>query len=319
MEDRAGRGSRNAVAKSAENAGLSRAEIVRLAVVQHSDLLKTKHPNIESVSDARAGKSFVVAIYVNDDVTHSIAKTLAVNLPDGKKARVRTEVIANTGKAKPHLGQSTDELSDSKTPGYLGSICCIVSSTTNPDFKGVVTSGHVFTYGNNIDLRGILAPVQQRDVLINGKVKGKLIFQRMKFDQDLAIVQLNDQSNLMDNYISFQKGYYKVGDADVSTNTPNITIASRNGKVRDAYILDYNTSFEIGYPDVPAYVRNIILVGSTRDRDSSATLSEAGDSGSCVYHKKSGKLIGMLLGGNNKFTFVLPLEETLNAFNFKPL
>jgi hypothetical protein len=83
--------------------------------------------------------------------------------------------------------------------------------------------------------------------------------------------------------------------------------------------LDFNVSFEIKYFNSARFVRNIILIGSTNDRTTSKTVSVGGDSGSCVYHKDSGKLIGMLLGGNNKFSFVLPLQETLNSFNFKPL
>ncbi|MFX6036218.1 hypothetical protein ABTE74_22795, partial [Acinetobacter baumannii] len=64
---------------------------------------------------------------------------------------------------------------------------------------------------------------------------------------------------------------------------------------------------------------NIISIGSTNDRTTSQSVSVGGDSGSCVYHKASGKLIGLLLGGNNKFTFVLPIQETLNSFNFKTI
>jgi len=67
----------------------------------------------------------------------------------------------------------------------------------------------------------------------------------------------------------------------------------------------------------PGYVHNIILIGSTNDRSSSQTVSVGGDSGNCVYRKETGRLIGMLLGGNRKFSFVLPLQETLNSFNFK--
>jgi hypothetical protein len=81
--------------------------------------------------------------------------------------------------------------------------------------------------------------------------------------------------------------------------------------------LDFNVSFEIKYFNSPKYVRNIILIGNTNDRATSQTVSVGGDSGSCVYHKETGRLIGLLLGGNKKFSFVLPIQETLNSFNFK--
>ena len=69
--------------------------------------------------------------------------------------------------------------------------------------------------------------------------------------------------------------------------------------------------------NVPRYVRNIILIGSTNNRSASMTVSKGGDSGSPVFHKETGRLIGMLLGGNKKFSFVLPLQDTFNSFNFK--
>ena len=53
------------------------------------------------------------------------------------------------------------------------------------------------------------------------------------------------------------------------------------------------------------------------DKNKSTTVSSGGDSGSCVYHKQSGKMIGMLLGGNDTFSFVLPFEQTLKNNNFK--
>ena len=193
----------------------------------------------------------------------------------------------------------------------------MVDSSTNPNFKGIVTAGHVFTYGDFFTYGGVLGENQRRDGLINGNPKSKLFFQQMKFNQDIAITEVTDKTNLLENYISFAKGFYQVSESDFNTNIPNITIASRQNNVRDAFILDFNVSFEIKYFNSPRYVRNIILIGSTNDRATSQTVSVGGDSGSCVYHKETGRLIGLLLGGNKKFSFVLPIQETLNSFNFK--
>ena len=254
---------------------------------------------------------------MKDNQIGTIPKVLSVILNNGSIIKIPTEIIPNSGESKPHIGQATDELSDSISPTYHGSICCIVDSTTNPNFKGVVTSGHVFTNGDFIDYGGVLGENQRRDGLLNGNPKLKLFFQQMKYNQDIAIAEVIDKSNLFDNYISFAKGFYQVSESDYNSNAPNVTIVSRQNNVRDAYILDINVSFEIKYFNSPRYVRNIILIGSTNDRATSQTVSTGGDSGSCVYHKETGRLIGMLLGGNNKFSFVLPLQETLASFNFK--
>jgi|694.fasta_scaffold116733_2 hypothetical protein len=296
---------------------LSKSEISRLAANQNRDELLAKHPNIECVSDTLKDGNSAVTIYVKDNQIESIPKELSATLKNGSVVKVPTEIISDSGEGKPHIGQSTDELSDSNSPNYFGSICCIVDSTTNPNFKGVVTAGHVFTYGDFYNYGGVLGQNQKRDGLINGNPKSQLFFQQMKFNQDIAITEINDKTNLLDNYISFAKGFYQVSESDFNSNIPNVTIASRQNNVRDAYILDFNVSFEIKYFNSPKYVRNIILIGNTNDRATSQTVSVGGDSGSCVYHKETGRLIGLLLGGNKKFSFVLPIQETLNSFNFK--
>ncbi len=75
-------------------------------------------------------------------------------------------------------------------------------------------------------------------------------------------------------------------DADVNSTTPNVTIISKTQKVRDAFIVDYNVAFDINYTNKTKYVNNIVLIGSSNKRDLSSAISEAGDSGSCVYHSQ---------------------------------
>lgn len=307
----------SATTSNASENPLSKTEIARLAANQNRDELQAKHPNIECVSDTLKDGNSAVTIYVKDNQIETIPKELSATLKNGSVVKVPTEIISDSGEGTPHIGQATDELSDSNSPNYFGSICCIVDSTTNPNFKGVVTAGHVFTYGDFYNYGGVLRQNQKRDGLINGNPKSQLFFQQMKFNQDIAIAEVTDKTNLNDNYISFAKGFYQVSESDFNSNIPNVTIASRQNNIRDAYILDFNVSFEIKYFNSPRYVRNIILIGSTNDRATSQTVSVGGDSGSCVYHKETGRLVGLLLGGNNKFSFILPIQETLNSFNFK--
>jgi hypothetical protein len=78
-----------------------------------------------------------------------------------------------------------------------------------------------------------------------------------------------------------------------------------------------NVSMKVNYGLSERIMRNIILIGTSKDKNQSTTISVGGDSGSCVYHKESKQLIGMLMGGNDKFSFVLPFEKTLVENNFK--
>lgn len=298
----------------------SNAEIAKMAIQQNKHTLLKKFPNINTVSDAvndlDVQQSHVIAIYLKDNNAKGIPDKLTIKLPDGHKVVLSTEIIKNSGIGKLHYAQLTTEVANSNKPNYIGSICCAVKYTDRNDFTGLLTSAHIYTLGAYDDVyNGILNTSQQTQVLINKNNKASWYLKVMNPKQDLGIVKLTTAEKKEANYKSFHNEYYQVSDIDVKTTTQNISILSRNNNLRDAYILDYNVGIDIDYDNGPSYKKNIILIGSTNDRDTSQTVSIGGDSGSCVYHKETGKLIGMLLGGNDKFSFVLPIQETLNSFN----
>ena len=107
-------------------------------------------------------------------------------------------------------------------------------------------------------------------------------------------------------------GYYDISDHSIKKEV--VTLISNESGKRDGYLLDHNTTWPIDYSDGKQYKSNIILIGSDPIRNDSKTLSKKGDSGGLVFHKESGKLVGTILGGNKKYTWVLPVKETLEKF-----
>jgi len=294
-------------------------DMVRLAIAQNKTALMAKHANIQSLSDTLKNGGHVVAIYIHDRNTENLPRELDVVLPDGAHAKVPTEIVSGLGNSRPQIGQATDNITDSRSQDYPGSVCCLVTSDDMPGFTGAVTSGHIFTRGGFQDYNGLVPDSQVRSAAIGGNNMGDFYFQYMKPDQDLAIVRITDKSSLFNNYVYLEKGYYNVSNADIGTPTPNVTIMSKDGKVRDAYILDYNVEMNFPYAGYINPMKNLIFLGDTPDKNDCKTVSKGGDSGSCVYHKQTRKMIGMLLGGNDRMTYVLPIEKTLDDFNFKPI
>ena len=298
----------------------SNAEIAKLAIQQHKLNVLKKFPNISIVSDAvhdlNSVQTYVISFYLKDKNSKGFPDKLKVNLPDGNKALIATEIIKNTGTAKLHYSQLETEVANTDKPNYTGSICCAVKYADRNDFTGLLTSAHIYTLGSYDDsYNGLLNKTQQKDALLNNTDNALWYLKVMTSKQDLGIIKLNTPIKGDTHYKSFNNNYYLVSDMDVKPNTPNVTILSRNNKQRDAYILDHSVGMDIDYDNGPSYKKNIILIGNSNDRNTSESVSVGGDSGSCVYHKASGKLIGMLLGGNNKFSIVLPIQETLNSFN----
>lgn len=215
------------------------------------------------------------------------------------------------------FAQLTNDICNESTSNFLGSICCLVQSTLNPSIQGLVTSGHVFTNGAFINFDGFVSSDQAFTALSNGNSIGELYFQQMSANQDLAVIQLTTPNTVASTIKNFPLGYYPVSTSDLNSSEANVTILSKNNNQRDAFIVGINVSVNINYGSISKIMRNVILIGSSPDQSQSTTVSTSGDSGSCVYHKSSEKLIGMLLGGDDKYSFVLPIDQTLTENNFK--
>jgi hypothetical protein len=297
-----------------ESASISKIAIAQLAKVQNEAKLLAKFSNIESVSETIKNGDSCLRLYIKDDNTESLPEIVDVLLNERKIVKVKTEIVPNVGDGIPHYGQDSVNIVDSNSPTYYGSVCCAVRSELYPSFKGVLTSGHIFTKGKYINYDGYVTTNNSRNALSNNNPIGKLYYQEINPTQDLAIVELFENSNFSDNFLQFHDHHECTID-DIISQEP-VTVLSRNGNKRDAYIIDFNITRQIYYGINHKFVTNIILIGSSPDIEQSKTVSEGGDSGSCVYHK-SGKIVGMLLGGDKKFSFVLPFKETLQSNNFK--
>lgn len=291
------------------------ANIATLAVAQNQQSLKVKFPNILSVSDAvndlASTETHVVAIYLKDNNTAGIPDKLQINMPDGSVKTISTEIIKNLGVGKLQVSQQSEiETSDDLSKG---SVCCVVD--TNLGFNAAVTAGHVYSKDASTNCGGVLPPSLQTVVKINEQPIGTWFFQVIDYKNDVALIKFAGANN-DPQYVSL-KGYYEVSDNDVKKTA--VTLVSKSSGRRTGYILDYYVSISVPYADALLTKNNIVLIGNTTNRDSSITLSKGGDSGGCVYEPASMKLIGIILGGDDKFTWVLPLEEIFNQNDLKLL
>ena len=225
----------------------SNADIAKLAVAQNEQFLKSKFPNIVSVSDAvhdlNSTDSHVITLYLKDNNTVGIPDRLEVKMPDGSVKTLATEIIKGVGECRIQLGQG-DSVAGVNDPLLTGSVCCAVKSLNNNNFLGIITAAHVYTHGDYNDANNtVLAPSMQTDVLFNGQVEGNWFYKQLTDNQDLIIIKMNDgvQPN---NLKQFNNRYHTVSDADVNNDKANVTILSVNNKRTEAFILDYN----IGYP-----------------------------------------------------------------------
>jgi hypothetical protein len=304
---------------SNSNITLSKIAIAQIAKVQNEEKLHDRFPSIEFVSDTVKNGESCLTLYLKDNNTGGIPSFVTAALNETTTIQVQTETVTDMGNGKPHYAQLTNDIANSNTPEFTGSICCLVRSESN-DVKAVISSGHVFTNGEFDDFDGLVGSDHAYPVISNGDTIGELYFQQMIPTQDIALVKLNDTTTIQSKLKTFPAGFYEVSQGDLNAAVENVTILSKNNYQRDAFIIDHNIRFRIYYSGTGEngiLMRNLILIGTSTDKNKSKTVSTEGDSGSCVYHKTSGKMIGILTGGNDKFSFVLPFEQTLIKNNFK--
>lgn len=311
--------SRMAVPKEESKDGMagveySGADIARLAKAQNEQFLISRFPNILEVSDAvddlSRQDSHVIALYLKDNNSAGIPNTLIASLPDGSKRKVAVEIISGNGSGAINFNQE-DKISKGRSKG---SICCKV---VHDDGDMVVSAGHVFSDGNDINYGGTLDVSDHTDMEINGQKAGTWYFQLCNFKHDVALARL-DPGYPTNGLVSFHgKGHYQVTDADVKKTKVLVISHVSIPRVRDAYIIDHNTAWDVPYDNKISRKSKVIVIGTKPSRVDSLTVSQKGDSGGCVYEPDSGKLVGLILGGNSKVTWVLSVEDVFEKFNFK--
>lgn len=294
----------------------SHADIAKLAIEQNQEYLKLKFPNIISISDAvhdmNKKETHVIAIYVEDSNTKGIPDTLEVKLTDGNIRTIATEIISDVGSGGLQCSQN-DKIK-TYNGDVAGSFCCLAKYK---DKNLLVTAGHILSGLKSYNLGGWLYGDDSKDVLLNDNKKiGKWIFQQITDEQDIAFIELTDIHLNNDKLKRFANtGYYNVSDDSIKNEV--VTLISNVGGEREGYLLDYNTVWSVPYDNETRLKWNIIIIGDSIVRNDSQSLSEKGDSGGLVFHKRTKKLIGLILGGNNKYTWVLPVQKTLEENELK--
>lgn len=292
----------------------STAVLAQQAVAEYAPILRANFSNLVAISatvrECSNPEEYGVVLYVEDDKIADFPMVMSVRDAVGKRQEVPVSLIPNTGKSCVHIGNS-DSVADSKTPANLGSICCLVKSVNNPDFLGLVTAAHICTNGKFEEGGNfVLNPDEQQAVLVGGIPVGKWFYKELTETQDLCIARLDKHEIPAQGLKTFANQYHVITEQDIGSS---LTILAQNNKETLAYILDVGIGYPVKYSNGTFYKKNIILVGSVPDRIHSQPVSEPGDSGACVYMSVNGtdKLVGILLGGDEHFTFVLPIQTTL--------
>jgi hypothetical protein len=295
--------------KNQKTNALSTEALVQLAKAQNKKRLYDKFPNIEHISGQLIDDKRQLTIYVNDDKIQEFPKSLSVKFNDEIKLRIKTNILpppvsANFWQEKNGIGNQNQD---------TASICCLVKSPNGKLF--VVTVGHfVYNDDGSIANWGKKIPPNERPTLFHNSQRfGRLFYQRYDNYTDIAVIELNDlfTSILPNEMKSFPNIIQHLSPKDVMSK---VVVLSKSGQ-KTGYVFDVDSTYQ---PSATIIRNHIIKIGKITPNRDKLPITGPGDSGSCVYSAHTGNLLGMILGNNNQYSYVLPIGNIFH-FAIKPL
>jgi hypothetical protein len=100
-----------------------------------------------------------------------------------------------------------------------------------------------------------------------------------------------------------------------------VTISGLNGKVTNGVVTNHSfpINVDINYGGVFRKLKNLILMSKVDINNAQASyssISNPGDSGGLV-NDENGNMIGMVIAGDNMFTYAVSLDQILKLTNTK--
>jgi len=295
----------------------SKDDIVHLAVIQNETILKRNFQNIvfvHEVADKGVGNK-AVGVFLSDADDKRIPLKVQVHMPDGNNHVVNIRIIKGLGKTKAHFANSTTgSVALSSAQSYTGSACCILQDPSDNTKNFMLTSCHVLTDG---DLANPLDNTNNENVTYNSLVAGTWVYGSITSFGDYATVALSDNFDLENSGLSYSKGTRDIDEA-TDLNAPFFIKSQFNDGGKTAYLhglarnkisIEYHFGHNLVYD-------KIMMLSDSKDITGGKTLTQGGDSGGAVYDA-SNILVGIIVGGNDVFSYAIPVKNIIDSLKLQ--
>lgn len=284
-----------------------------LAIEQNDYLLKL--PNVISalpgIKINNGVKEHCVEIHLSDDDTSRVPSSLPFKLSDGQVIKVLANVIPNVSIPKVHFNPG-DSLKpeDSTTIGTFG---LVVNKVKDAGQKYLLTCSHVMNDGSSIAEQGEVFDSQAVNVVETNnpqQIIGTHHYELCTNRYDIALIKLTlDLTNRITNTKTLNKEYYLPNSTDESNRTRVVMRGGSSGR-KTGVIKNVGVDYEIDYDGTTIKAKDLIVISKWSTAKGWQTLSKSGDSGGIVYTTDL-KPIGIVIAGNDHFTFVQPIDRIL--------
>ena len=245
----------------------------------------------------------VVIFYLLDANRTTVPSLIRTELNSGRKVDVATYTVINVD-AIPRIHFD---------PGLTiqngrGSICCLLGHIDKPDSLYALTCSHVLTDGSMIDKGGDMSGSMTETIRVCRRVNGQWIYGLRDTEFDIALIEA-DTARLTHEY-TFVPTLNRF-PASTAFEKRRVMLHSQQSEPAEGFILAVNESVDMQYTDETPMLHNLLEIGNTTDDQSSQAISIGGDSGALLYDADTNEPIGMVVGGNARFTYAIPLSTIL--------
>jgi len=284
----------------------------QLAINANKQSLMRAHPGIKELTASYyfdgTMRSPCVDIFIRGKTKDTLPDFLEYKESNGSTIRIKTRVITNYGNAKPHVGRG-HFIANDNTRAFLGTACCILEGD-DPDHRYLLTCNHVLTAGKFEDSS---KPKQKAVRFFSGNEYdevGNWEFGRMNELVDAAVIDIEKTERIEPNDID--STIYNVTEDDFSLT--EVELKGAFSKTQRAFIIHSDQSVDIDYKNETVTMTGLITISTNLDHFNFNPPTRKGDSGALVYHLNTRQPIGMVVGANTQFSFVIPISVILNAF-----
>ncbi len=273
------------------------------AAIQQNQNLKTKYPNIENMllgsMNLNGHNVFCVDIHLNDSNSNDIPSQLAVIL-NGNPYTVPVNLITDIGPAKTNAskGDTVINQTNGSAPGTLG---CFLSDRNKQNFYAL-SCCHVFTNDQWITYSGNDVPKNQISDTTTGQQIGNWIFGIMNSSFDIGYAKINNGISVPRSTLSQPRD---VNDMDILHKTP-VSFNGATTPLGSGFINNYGCTRTVRYGGNRVDINNLILISNN-----GVSPSHAGDSGALVYTTHDNEPIGLVIGADTVFSYVIPITSIL--------
>lgn len=287
-------------------------DIIQVAIDQNRSALQT----LSAVSPPMRGRMKkdgryidCIDIHLSGTSREMLPHRVQAKLTSGKTVNVMVHAIFDVDEPEVHAEQG-DTAANQSTPTFKGTICCKINRD-GEDF--LLTCSHVFTGGTNDNNFGDIKPVPGN---IGNTERGNFTYALCTSEMDIAL--LSPQSTVF-TYAITPKEERKPVPSDIQHTL--VKVVCRNKKIKHGIIVNdkVNEPVMITYNGVKHGISNLLVISNVKESGDEILYSGVtvkGDSGACVYDHLD-RPIGMIIAGNRKFSFAIPIVDIVGSLSAK--